>query len=102
MKLQIRKVWIEERADELASTAFPSRDAIGIIAKAEIWNPDTQTVQTIHSGGLWGIESDSGDYLGEVALDELAGLCRELEALGFGGRAIAFAFSKVDKELVAR
>jgi hypothetical protein len=76
---------------------------IGIIAKAELWNPQTHVVQVIHSGGLWGIESDAGaEYMGEVAMDELAGLRAELSALGLGSRAIAFAFSRAGKEPVIR
>jgi len=46
--------------------------------------------QTLESGGLWGIESDSGeDYLAEVGRDELAGLKKALYDIGFSRRAIA-------------
>ena len=69
---------------------------IGVIAKAEVWNPASQVCQTVRSGGLWGVESDSGDYLNEVAKEELAGLKSELEAIGLGERAIARAFRDVE------
>lgn len=68
---------------------------IGIIAKAEVWNPETKVTQVVRSGGLWGVESDSGDYLNDIANDELANLRTELLALGFGERAIDHAFKTV-------
>ena len=40
-------------------------------------------LETFTSGGLWGIESDSGDdYLNEVAQDELDDLKEHLKAFG--------------------
>lgn len=71
---------------------------IGIIAKAHI-TTSNGTTQVIRSGGLWGIESDSGaEYLQEVANEELASLRLELEALGqgFGKRAIEYAMKQVE------
>jgi len=32
---------------------------MGISATAEVWNPQSHVIQRIHSGGIWGIESDS-------------------------------------------
>lgn len=70
-------------------------DYVGIIAKAEVWNPQTQTTQTLRSGGLWGIESDSDkEYLVSVQAEELAGLKAELLALGFGERACDHALKQ--------
>lgn len=70
---------------------------VGIIAKAVVISAQGVT-QTIRSGGLWGIESDSGkDYLGEVARDELDSLRVELETFGFGKRAIDYAFLNTEK-----
>ncbi len=69
---------------------------LGIIAKAEV-QLTTYAVQVLHSVGLWGVESDSGDnYLGEVATEELSSLRTELEAIGFGKRAIDRAFATVE------
>jgi len=69
---------------------------IGIKAEAEVWNPSTQVVQRIHSGGLWGIESDSeASYFEEVEQEELSNLKDELKAYGFSTRAIAKAFENV-------
>jgi len=69
---------------------------IGIKAEAEVWNPSTQVVQRIHSGGLWGIESDSeASYFEEVEQEELSNLKDELKAYGFSTRAISKAFENV-------
>jgi hypothetical protein len=63
---------------------------IGIRAEAEVTVDDT--VQTVSSGGLWGIESDSdSQYIASVASDELASLRDILHELGFSKRAIATA-----------
>lgn len=70
---------------------------IGIIAKAEIVT-HAGTMQTIRSGGLWGIESDSGDYLDEVGKEQLDELRAELTSLGFGKRSIDYAFKNVEEE----
>jgi hypothetical protein len=56
------------------------------------------TTQTIRSGGLWGIESDSGDdYLTEVENEQLDELKDELHAIGFSKRAVAAAFRDVKR-----
>lgn len=55
----------------------------------------TDVVQTIRSGGLWGIESDSeDDYFEEVIKEELAALRGQLKAIGFSDRAISKAFKE--------
>jgi hypothetical protein len=71
---------------------------IGIKAEAEISIPSVSaphisTLQTIHSGGLCGIESDSDKaHFAETEANELAELREQLYALGFSKRAIAIAF----------
>jgi hypothetical protein len=75
---------------------------VGVKAVAEISIPSTSiyhssTLQTIHSGGLWGIESDSDKaYFAEVEKDELADLRTQLRALGFSTRALTAAFQNVE------
>ena len=69
---------------------------VGVKAEAEISIPSGSgysTLQKIHSGGVWGYESDSSaaDFA-EVIKDELANLRSQLSALGFSKRAIAVAF----------
>jgi len=55
---------------------------IGISAEAEIVVDGVS--QTITSGGLWGIESDSdGQYLSEVEQEEVDQLKAILQSLGF-------------------
>lgn len=72
---------------------------VGIIAKAELWNPASHVTQVIRSGGLWGIESDSDKaYLTEVEQEQLAALRTELLAMGIGPRAIAHAFKSATTE----
>lgn len=74
---------------------------IGIRAEAEIAIPssrfaDSDNVQTITSGGLWGTESDSDEsYLESIEQDELSDLKTQLLALGFSKRAIATAFKNI-------
>lgn len=54
------------------------------------------TTQIIHSGGLWGTESDSDEsYLKEIEQEELSTLRTELKAIGFSTRAISTAFKNV-------
>ena len=80
---------------------------LGIRAEAEIIGNEQKdgpnkwhgVVQTISSGGLWGIESDSDrSYLEEVQEEELSNLKTELRALGFSKRAISTAFKNVEEK----
>jgi hypothetical protein len=69
---------------------------IGIKAKAEV--SIDNVVQSIHSGGLWGIESDSErSYIKEIENEQLAELRNQLYAMGFGKRAIAAACKNVER-----
>lgn len=73
---------------------------MGIRADAE-YHIDTghghSIIQSVTSGGLWGIESDSdASYFAEVEADELAALRTQLAAIGFSKRAIAAAFKSVE------
>lgn len=57
---------------------------IGIRAKATIWveRSNYRTSYEVQSGGLWGIESDSGEeYLNEVFAEECATLRADIEAM---------------------
>jgi hypothetical protein len=61
---------------------------IGILAEAEI--VVSGVCQTITSGGLWGIESDSTpDYLSEIEQEEIEQLQEILQALGFSQEVIS-------------
>lgn len=69
---------------------------IGVIAKAE-YVSSSGISQVIRSMGLWGVESDSGLYLGDVAKEELEQLRDELSDAGFSDRAITRAFKNVSE-----
>jgi hypothetical protein len=72
---------------------------VDVIAKAEVRSTQG-IIQVLHSGGLWGIESDSdASYFEEIAGEELAGLRAELEnGTGFGKRAVDYAFKSVERD----
>jgi len=68
-----------------------------VVSKAS-WHKPIAPEQTITSGGLWGVESDSGkDYLAEIESDELADLRKQLTAVGFSKRAIALACKNIER-----
>ena len=69
---------------------------LGLSAESEIVLGNV--CQTITSGGLWGIESDSGsDYFAEIEQEQLAELREQLHAIGFSKRAISAAFKSVER-----
>jgi hypothetical protein len=71
---------------------------VGISAKAVVQLNGSLT-QTIHSGGLWGIESDSDpSEFRSVEREQLDELRDQLHAIGFTKRAIAAAFRNVERE----
>jgi hypothetical protein len=74
---------------------------IGIMAKATVQTENGVT-QHITSGGLWGIESDSGDYIKEVVKEQLSSLKCELLSFGFSERAIHYAMKKWDGEIIEK
>lgn len=67
---------------------------IGIIIKAQIVVNGIS--QTLRSGGLWGIESDSEkEYIASVVSDESADLRSVLSGVGFSARSINKAFKEL-------
>lgn len=71
---------------------------LGIRAEAEI-QLTGDLVQTISSGGLWGIESDSdASYIEDLEREQLSNLKSELRAIGFSTRAISKAFKNVERQ----
>lgn len=91
-KIKINRVYIEKRY---------SRRNIGIIAKAKIVVSGQS--QTISSGGLWGIESDSDDnFLQETVHKQLADLREQLLTLGIGKRAIGYAIGRWNGEIIQK
>lgn len=71
---------------------------IGIRAVADV-NLTGGTIQRIHSGGLWGIESDSDPSdIRSIEREQLDELRDQLHAIGFSKRAIAAAMRNVERE----
>ena len=69
-----------------------------ISASAEIVSANG-IIQTVRSGGLWGIDGNSDEsYLSEVEKDELSALRVELVSFGFADRAISNAFKTVQRK----
>lgn len=72
---------------------------IGIIAKAKIQTGRNSVIQTISSGGLWGIESDSDSaYLDQVRREELSSLFGELKRIGFSEAQIHKAYENIEED----
>lgn len=73
----------EEFADRLREYRRGDYHFVGVYARTELMIPhgDHHIVHQIRSPGLWGIESDSGDYLDEVFKDECAVLADMLRQL---------------------
>ncbi len=85
----VRK-YVKQDFDRMESLYTGYWNFIGIRAEAKIVIGNVG--QTITSGGLWGIESDSDEsYIKSVEQEELADLRGILHELGFSKRAIAAA-----------
>jgi hypothetical protein len=70
---------------------------IGVVAVANVSIPiggGAYALHTIKSPGVWGIESDSGDYLDEVYAEQKAELLDQLRTLGTA--LIAGDFSEME------
>jgi len=90
--------WIDQDRARLADYGR-TWSCVGVRAEAQIatGGPKYWTVQTVTSGGLWGIESDSDEsYFDEVGAEELAALRTILEDLGFASGQISAAFASVE------
>lgn len=79
-----------EEAQELAQTRMAEFDAgdwgyVGVIARAHIAVPiggGSFCTYTLDSPGLWGVESDSPEYLAEVFEEQKAELLEHLKTMG--------------------
>ena len=59
--------------------------SLGIIAEAVVSYPiggGNRRLETLTSGGLWGVESDGGEYLEEIEKEQINELKGHLEAFG--------------------
>jgi hypothetical protein len=90
----IRK-YIREDYERMESLNRGDFSFIGIRAEAQV-HLTGDLFQEITSGGLWGIESDSGEScLQEIEQEQLSELRAELEAIGFSKRAVSAAFRNI-------
>ena len=72
---------------------------LGVTAKAKV-QLTGDLWQTITSGGLWGVESDSGpNYLKTIADEQLAELRGQLLAIGFSAADCDKAFATVGESV---
>jgi len=76
----------EEMAERRKESYGLTWHMIGCVAKAEVSYPignGSKRLETLTSGGLWGIESDSDDaYLKEIASDQMQELSDHLAMFG--------------------
>ncbi|MFA5307423.1 MAG: hypothetical protein WC365_08300 [Candidatus Babeliales bacterium] len=92
-------IWQDlERLENYGNTWY----MMGIKASCEIGlkqNKTSHLLQTLTSGGLWGIESDGdSDYFKETETDQLNELKSVLKTFSFSNKAINKAFQTVKKE----
>lgn len=93
----IRKYCLQDY--ERARTLGDAWNFVGVRAEAEV-QLTGDLCQMITSGGLWGIESDSGDYFKEVEAEQINELKAELHAIGFSKRAITAACRDIKRDVV--
>lgn len=95
----IRK-YVEQDYARMKQYQLGEFDYYGVRAEA-VYSVDSEKgspIQKVTSGGLWGIESDAGDYFQEIETEQLSELRDQLSALGFSKRAIATAFKTVERQ----
>ncbi len=106
---EIREVRIVTRFDDDPDTSYLEQEGFedrleeyrrGDFAFIGLWTEADVIIegiiQTLSSGGLWGIESDSQrSYVDEVAKEELSQLRDVLEGIGVSKRVIDRAFADV-------
>lgn len=84
-----------KRAEAFESGEWHMR---GVTACAEVQLTQSGPVQKITSGGLWGVESDSGeDYFREVGAEQLSDLRGQLLACGFTPQQIETAIKSAKR-----
>jgi hypothetical protein len=93
MEAYNRQEWYYVGVRATAEVELSAQINKGCVSGHEVYN---KSIQTIRSGGLWGIESDSDRaYLEQIEKEELSDLRDSLKMLGFSTRAISAAFKNV-------
>jgi len=89
----------DEFADRRAEFERGDFTFVGVRAEAEV--AIEGVIQTLTSGGLWGIESDSDEsYIEDVALEEYDALREILKAVGVSTREVPVGDKKMIKPLI--
>lgn len=76
---------MEAAESRMAAWEAGQWEYVGVVARAHIWIPvggRSFRTMTLDSAGLWGIESDAGDYLRSVFDEERGELLAQLRTLG--------------------
>lgn len=76
---------MQKAKDRMAAWENDEWRFVGVVAKAVVYIPAGGTsfrIMTLESAGLWGIESDSEEYLKEVFEEQKGDLLAELKAMG--------------------
>jgi hypothetical protein len=117
--LRLHSVVIKQMVDEDADISYLEQEGfesrmleyrngyfshMGIIAEATYSAGATEAayapLQTVTSGGLWGIETDSSNgYVAEIEQEELAQLGASLIAIGFSKELVAEALATPERKI---
>ena len=72
---------------------------VGVHAEADVVIEGV--VQTLTSGGMWGVESDSKEYIEEVAVEEYAALREILTSIGVSTSQVPVGDKKTIQPLIS-
>lgn len=76
---------MQKAKDRMAAWENDEWRYVGVVAVAHVYIPaggNSFRMMTLESAGLWGVESDSEDYLKEVFEEEKENLLAELKEMG--------------------
>lgn len=89
----------DEFADRRAEYENGDFTFVGVRAEAEVVIEGV--VQTLTSGGMWGVESDSKEYIEEVAVEEYAALREILTSIGVSTSQVPVGDKKMIQPLIS-
>lgn len=92
-----QRLYRKQDRERLAAYNRNEWHMVGVYAEASVHINGVK--QTLRSGGLYGIESDSGDYLDEIAAEQVEDL---KQILGYLGLVLPTGFNTEDAEWVSR
>lgn len=89
----------DEFADRRAEYENGDFAFVGVRAEAEVVIEGVS--QTLTSGGMWGVESDSKEYIEEVAVEEYGALRDILKAVGVSTSEVPVGDKKMIQSLIS-